>query len=65
MSEGNGEDPYLDAQIAKAMVQGYQGNDLKANNTIMSCVKHFALYGGAEGRSRIQHRGYESLAYVQ
>ena len=48
MSEGNGEDPYLDAQIAKAMVQGYQGNDLKANNTIMSCVKHFALYGGAE-----------------
>lgn len=48
MSEGNGEDPYLDAQIAKAMVLGYQGNDLKANNTIMSCVKHFALYGGAE-----------------
>ena len=48
MSEGNGEDPYLDAQIAKAMIQGYQGNDLKANNTIMSCVKHFALYGGAE-----------------
>jgi beta-glucosidase len=48
MSEGNGEDPYLDAQIAKAMVQGYQGNDLKANNTIMSCVKHFALYGGVE-----------------
>lgn len=38
MSEGNGEDPYLDAQIAKAMVQGYQGNDLKANNTIMSLL---------------------------
>jgi beta-glucosidase len=47
-AEGSGEDPYLDAQIAKAMVQGYQGDDLKANNTIMSCVKHFALYGAAE-----------------
>ena len=48
MSEGNGEDPYLGAQIAKAMVRGYQGDDLKKNNTIMACVKHFALYGGAE-----------------
>ncbi|MBN8578836.1 MAG: beta-glucosidase BglX [Cytophagales bacterium] len=48
ISEGNGEDTYLSAQIAKAMVRGYQGNDLAANNTIMSCVKHFALYGAAE-----------------
>ena len=48
ISEGSGEDPYLGSQIAKAMVQGYQGNDLTKNNTIMSCVKHFALYGAAE-----------------
>jgi len=48
MSEGNGEDPYLGSAIARAMVKGYQGNDLTANNTIMACVKHFALYGGAE-----------------
>ena len=48
ISEGNGEDPYLGAAIAKAMVKGYQGNDLKANNTIMSCVKHYAMYGAAE-----------------
>ncbi|MBX2900109.1 MAG: beta-glucosidase BglX [Cyclobacteriaceae bacterium] len=48
ISEGNGEDTYLSAQIAKAMVRGYQGDDLAANNTIMSCVKHFALYGAAE-----------------
>jgi beta-glucosidase len=48
ISEGNGEDPFLGAQIAKAMVKGYQGNDLKANNTIMSCVKHYALYGAGE-----------------
>ena len=48
MSEGNGEDPYLGSCIAKAMVEGYQGTDLSAPNTVMACIKHFALYGGAE-----------------
>lgn len=48
VSEGNGEDPYLGAQIAKAMIQGYQGDDLALANTIMACVKHFALYGAPE-----------------
>jgi beta-glucosidase len=48
IAEGSGEDPYLGSQIAAAMVQGYQGDDLAANNTIMSCVKHYALYGAAE-----------------
>ncbi len=48
IAEGNGEDPYLGYQIAKAMVKGYQGDDLKKNNTIMACVKHYALYGAAE-----------------
>ena len=48
MAEGNGEDPYLGAQIARAMVKGYQGDNLAKPNTVMACVKHFALYGGAE-----------------
>ena len=48
ISEGNGEDKYLGSQIAKAMVKGYQGDDLAKYNTIMACVKHFALYGAAE-----------------
>jgi beta-glucosidase len=48
VSEGNGEDPYLAAEIARAMVKGYQGDDLKAINTLMACVKHFALYGASE-----------------
>src|SRR5882757_3148713 len=48
IAEGAGEDPYLGSQIAKAMVRGYQGTDLTKNNTIMSCVKHYALYGAAE-----------------
>ena len=48
VSEGSGEDPYLGACIAKAMVQGYQGDAMKHNNEIMACVKHFALYGASE-----------------
>lgn len=48
VAEGAGEDPWLGAQIAKAMVHGYQGDDLSKDNTIMACVKHFALYGAAE-----------------
>jgi beta-glucosidase len=48
IAEGSGEDPWLGSQIARAMVKGYQGNDLSLNNTMMACVKHFALYGAAE-----------------
>ena len=48
MSEGSGEDPYLGSEIAKAMVRGYQGKDLSANDDVMACVKHFALYGASE-----------------
>lgn len=48
VSEGSGEDVYLGSQIAIAMVNGYQGTDLTDNNTLMACVKHFALYGASE-----------------
>lgn len=48
ISEGSGEDTYLGSEIAKAMVKGYQGDDLSKYNTMMACVKHFALYGAAE-----------------
>ena len=48
VAEGSGEDVYLGSQIAKAMVHGYQGNDLSEKNTMMSCVKHYALYGAVE-----------------
>ncbi|HTD98995.1 MAG TPA: beta-glucosidase BglX [Mucilaginibacter sp.] len=48
ISEGSGEDPWLGSQVAKAMVKGYQGNDMAKSDAVMACVKHFALYGGAE-----------------
>ncbi len=48
ISEGSGEDPWLGSLVAKAMVKGYQGDGLSKANTVMACVKHFALYGAAE-----------------
>ena len=48
IAEGAGEDPWLGSQVAKALVKGYQGNDLSLDNTMMACVKHFALYGAVE-----------------
>ncbi|HLP64584.1 beta-glucosidase BglX [Flavobacterium sp.] len=48
VAEGGGEDPYLGSAISKAMVNGYQNNDLTQTTSMMSCVKHFALYGAPE-----------------
>ena len=48
VAEGAGEDVFLGSKIAQAYVKGYQGDDLTKNNTIMACVKHFALYGASE-----------------
>lgn len=48
IAEGAGEDPWWGAQVAAAMVRGYQGEDLSDESTILACVKHFALYGAAE-----------------
>lgn len=49
VAEGAGEDPYLGSRMAQAMVRGYQGDNLAAPNTLLACVKHFALYGAPEG----------------
>ena len=48
VAEGAGEDPYLGQKIAVARVQGFQGDDLAAVDTIAACAKHFAAYGFAE-----------------
>nr|WP_245967249.1 beta-glucosidase BglX [Ulvibacterium marinum] len=48
IAEGAGEDPYLGSAIARAIVKGYQGNDLADPKTMLACVKHLALYGASE-----------------
>ena len=53
MSEGAGEDPYLDGQIARALVTGYQGGEngagLGDGVHLACCLKHFLGYGAGEG----------------
>lgn len=48
ISEGAGEDVYLGSRIAEARVHGFQGNDLKAVDTVLATAKHFAAYGAAQ-----------------
>jgi len=48
-SEGFGEDPYLVSEIARTMVQAYQGDSPAAADSVTASVKHFALYGAVEG----------------
>jgi beta-glucosidase len=47
--EGAGEDSWLGARIASARVRGFQGKDLRAENSLLACPKHFAGYGGVQG----------------
>ena len=49
MVEGNGEDTYLDAAMARAYVLGYQGEKLSAPDSVAACPKHYVGYGAAEG----------------
>ncbi|ELR69545.1 Beta-glucosidase [Fulvivirga imtechensis AK7] len=48
IAEGSGEDTYLGSLIAKAKVEGYQGDDLSDPFTVLACVKHFAAYGASQ-----------------
>ena len=48
MAEGSGEDSYLDARMAEAMVRGYQGEVLDGSS-MAACIKHYVGYGAAEG----------------
>jgi beta-glucosidase len=49
IAEGNGEDPYLGSVMARAYVEGFQGEDLSDPSSVVACPKHYVAYGGAEG----------------
>jgi beta-glucosidase len=49
VAEGNGEDPFLASQMARAVVQGFQGEDMSAPDKLVACAKHYVGYGAAEG----------------
>lgn len=47
--ESTGEDPYLNSELAKAFVRGFQGEDIQTSKySVAACVKHFAAYGAIE-----------------
>jgi beta-glucosidase len=45
IAESPGEDPWLAARFAEAKVQGFQGDDLKAADSLAATAKHLAAYG--------------------
>jgi beta-glucosidase len=47
--EGAGEDPWLGSRLGVARVRGFQGSDLRADDTMLACPKHFAGYGAVQG----------------
>lgn len=55
IDEGFGEDPYLAGELCKAIIKGYQGQDIRHPDSILACAKHFAGYSeGQGGRDAIE-----------
>ena len=48
ISEGAGEDIYLNCVFARAKVKGFQGDNPAEEDKLLACAKHFIAYGAAE-----------------
>lgn len=44
IAETFGESPFLSARMVEAMVKGYQGTDLSADDAVLAVTKHFPMY---------------------
>lgn len=49
VDETFGEDPYLTGELGAAIIRGYQGERLDADDSILACAKHYIGYGDAVG----------------
>ncbi|HWR19014.1 MAG TPA: glycoside hydrolase family 3 N-terminal domain-containing protein [Clostridia bacterium] len=49
VDETFGEDPYLTGELGAAIIKGYQGESLDADDSILACAKHYIGYGEAVG----------------
>lgn len=49
VNETFGEDPYLTGELASALIEGYQGDDLSSPESVAACAKHYIAYGEATG----------------
>ncbi|MBE5891799.1 MAG: beta-glucosidase BglX [Lachnospiraceae bacterium] len=43
-----GEEPLINGIMGAAQIRAFQGDDLSSPDSLGTCVKHFAAYGGAE-----------------
>ena len=53
--EGCGEDPFVAKQMARAVVEGFQGDRLTDADSMLACAKHFVGYGAVEGGRDYSH----------
>lgn len=49
VNETYGEDPYLIGELGAAIIQGYQGQALSDEGSILACAKHYLAYGESTG----------------
>lgn len=49
VEETYGEDPFLTSKMGEALVRGFQGEELKPEESLLSTLKHFAAYGWTQG----------------
>lgn len=47
--EGSGEDVTLASLLTAARIRGFQGRDLRKDDSLLACPKHFAAYGAVAG----------------
>ncbi len=66
VEEDFGEDPYLTGQMGLAYVQGYQGDSLASDHTVLAEPKHFAGHGSPESGTNTSpaHYGERELRSV-
>lgn len=49
VEESYGEDPFLIAEMGRAVVEGFQGASLGSGENVIATLKHFVAYGNPEG----------------
>jgi beta-glucosidase len=66
VEEDFGEDPYLTGQMGLAYVQGYQGDSLATDHTLIAEPKHFAGHGSPESGTNTSpaHYGERELRTI-
>lgn len=60
--ESPGEDPYLSGEIGKAVVRGFQTDDVSNNGAMAACLKHYIGYGASEAGKDYHHTEISDFA---